>query len=385
MTKRAALSAAVLAALVLVACGGNQPAEAPDDGLLPQGEAELRAPQATSARASELPEGWRRVQVREGFVGRGFENPLAGFTIDLPPGWRAGESWPSSNGPSGWIAGVPPEGEGNLPVLRFWMGSGPRYSADELEKNPRYDVRRLVIDGIPVLLHLARPDAIDQGPQVGIYYERIPGGPIGEKAPSLRMEGDSRGFTDQVLLGRVLTSARYAEIAELPGLPEAAIEPGADWQRVPARSDRPSFTIMLPPGWQTTAFRGIDSLVGRISGDGMTLTYDFGGFAGVPYGDGSEVRERGEGPPHLMWEEKIGDLLFWFVRPVSPQPDDHAVTGLFVDLEGNPPRTTISSIDTPRLSVAATGLSGPQQETVLAILRTIELERKSPTPPPPPR
>ncbi len=42
----------------------------------------------------------------------------------------------------------------------------------------------------------------------------------------------------------------------------------------------PGFTVMTPEGWTLTPGQGTDTLVGSISGDGMTLNYDFGGFAG---------------------------------------------------------------------------------------------------------
>ena len=40
------------------------------------------------------------------------------------------------------------------------------------------------------------------------------------------------------------------------------------------------FTIEAPAGWTLTPEQGIDSLVGNIAGDGMTIHYDFGGMAG---------------------------------------------------------------------------------------------------------
>lgn len=241
-----------------------------------------------------------------------------------------------------------------------------------LEQDPRYDIRNVTVEGEAAYLHLAAPDAINDGPQVGIYYERIPGGPEGKHVPSLRIEGDSRGFTDQELLAAVLMSVRYAEIPELPELPEPGVVPGEDWQRAPARSDFHSFTIKMPPGWETIDLIGIDTLVGRISGDGISLLYDFGGFAGVQYEPRSRVREHRDEVAHMVWEERLGSKTLWFVKPVSPDPGPRGVTGVF------------ASFDTGRgiahLSVSANGLSGDQQEKVLAVLRTIELETETQTP-----
>ena len=307
--------------------------------------------------------------MREGFVGREYENPLVGFTIDLPPGWAVGESWPGSGRPLGWIAGPAPTDGSNVPMLRFHVGANYDYALETLQPDARRDISTLVVRGESAILYLAKPEAINDGPQVGIIYERIPGGPAGEDVPSLDIEGDSRGFSDQVLLSRVLTSVRYAEIARLPDLPDIGMTPGPDWQRVPARSDFPSFTIMIPPGWQTTDLQGIDTLVGRISGDGIVLQYDFGGYAGVPYEPHSQMREHRHDPPHVIWEERVGNKLFWLVRPVSPEQNPSAVTGVFAFLP-------VGATDRPRatMSVAAYGLDGDQQELVLAMLRTIELE-----------
>ena len=324
----------------------------------------------TRPEPSELPDGWRREQVREGFVGREFDNPLAGFTIDLPPGWRTGESWPAIlDGPSGWIAGVAQSDDEIIPTLRFYVGSAPGMDPSVMEDDPRYVLRDVQVDGQPAFLHLAASDAIDLGPQVGIYYPHIPDGLPGAQTPSLRIEGDSRGFTDQELLGKVLTSVRYAEIARLPEIPSPIVTPLDDWRRVPARSDWPSFTLSLPPGWQTESGKGIDSLVGTVSGDGVRLFYDFGGFAGMPIDPISQVRERRDGSEHLIWEERIGDRLFWFVQPVSPDPAPDAITGAFIFLDrfeaGN---------GVPTVSFSVAGLDLDQQQLVLALLRTVEPE-----------
>lgn len=357
------LPAIAVLALTYGGCAGDR------EPTMPQSPAPTTLPRqkVVAAGHPELPEGWRRVQVRNGFVGRELEEPLVGFTVALPPGWTAGESLPGTSGPTGWIAGPPVSGGERVPYLYFWMGVAPHFSANILEEDSRYDVRHLDVDGALVLLHLARPEAIDLGPQVGAYYERIPGGPVGL---SLRFEGDSRGFNDQALLAAILTSARYDEIDELPPLPVPAIQPGEDWQRVPVRSDWPAFTLALPPGWSTATLQGIDSLVGTISGDGITLTYDFGGFAGAPYSELDGVVYGGH-VPHFVWEESIGDGVYWFVRPVSELPDRNGVSGALIDLEGDPPRDRISSFLTPRVSLRTTGLDGQQQELVIAILRTI--------------
>lgn len=206
-----------------------------------------------------LPEGWTRVQFREGYVAR---DTLDGFTIDLPPGWSTGESYASSTGPSGWIMGTREDGRTRSPSVRFMVGGKPKYSLSFLESRDNLEVTQPNVSGQKALLHLAKISAIDDGPQVGIYYEHIPGAPEGVVAASLMVDGGSRGFTDPELLGKVLTSIRYKALDQLPDLPEITMTPGDDWQRDTARLDRAIFTLMLPSGWSIAEKRGIDSLVG---------------------------------------------------------------------------------------------------------------------------
>ena len=38
----------------------------------------------------------------------------------------------------------------------------------------------------------------------------------------------------------------------------------------------PGFSLHLPPGWELYELQGIDSYVGEVVGDGVTLTFDYG-------------------------------------------------------------------------------------------------------------
>lgn len=49
-----------------------------------------------------------------------------------------------------------------------------------------------------------------------------------------------------------------------------------DWEIL----DAGDFTILAPSGWEFTPEMGIDSKVGRFSGDGMTLVWDYGMYSG---------------------------------------------------------------------------------------------------------
>ncbi len=336
--------------------------------------------QPVSYTPGPTPDGWRRVQVREGLLARHTDRPLAGFTIDLPPGWTVIESWPATDGPQGWIAANPLRQGDYVPTLQFTIGGGFKYHYPSMSTDPRSDVRILSIDARQAILHLAQPSAIDLGPQVGIYFAEMPGGDSNRPAPSLSIDSDSRGFTDQKQLAQVLTSVRYEEIAELPDLPVVVAGPSEDWELTPARTDFHSFAMRLPPGWEFEELQGIDTLVGTLSNGDIELFYDFGGFAGTPYSPGYRIRDNVPNPPHLMWEEELETGTFWFVRPESPEPDVHGATGVFVRFanptSGDPP--TASYLGRASLNFYSQRLNGEQQERVLAMLRTLELELEFP-------
>lgn len=325
----------------------------------------------------DLPDGWTRVQVRQGYMARSLPNPLAGFTMDLPPGWSAGESGSGSDGPGGWIAGLEYEDDGRTrrAILQFDLGGGFKNDHESMVKDDRSDIRYPEIEGQPALLHLASPFAVYLGPQVGIYFPRMPGGQSGDQVPSLSIDGNSRGFDDQEQLAQVLSSVRYQEIAALPELPVAGREPGEDWQRTPAREDFTSFSALLPPGWSFESLQGIDTLVGRLTNGEVIRFYDFGGFAGAPYYPEGRIRDGQPNPPHMMWEEALEAGKFTLVQPESDEPDTDAVTGVFASFEPVEPRNgEPRTRGRPSLSVSVSGLTGDQQDLVLAILRTLELE-----------
>jgi len=313
----------------------------------------------TGAR-EPLPEGWTRVQVREGYVGRDFANPLAGFEIDLPPGWRAGEGWASAHGPAGWIAAVAPPAPENVPMLRFTMGQEPSHF-------PKSENSVIKVGGALATIHLA-PTEDGLGPNVGIYYEHIPGGPAGMDTPTLDISGDNRGFDDQVLLTRVLTSIRYAEIDALPALPAVSLTPGTDWVRTTAPTPQPSFSLLLPPGWRMEARQGIDSSVGTIEGPEFSMSYEYGQSAS-PYDPLSRVREHRDVPIRL-WEEISGDVRLRIARAISPEPHPNDTTAGVQSMVTGGPGVGIYAWEGE--------LTGEQQDIVLAMLRSVVLEAESP-------
>ena len=183
------------------------------------------------------------------------------------------------------------------------------------------------------------------------------------------------------ILGHVLRSVRYAALPSLPDTPTPDAVAADNWVRKVAGADGDfieaylggSFSLRLPPGWTTVERNGVDGVIGEIAGDGIQLTYynPMGlSSGGAPSPSGGSHQS----PPHVAWEERVDDLVISLVRPMSPDPDRLAATGAtfwpFVD--GGGPGPYSNSI---QMSVIGRGLDGDQQETVLAILRTIQLVR----------
>jgi hypothetical protein len=273
---------------------------------------------------------------------------------------------------TGWIAAPLIETTGKVPQMRFLIGSGPRRTLERIKEDSRYEVTELEIEGVSVVLRLAAADAIDEAPQIGAFYEYIPGAPDGIVAPSLDIDGDSRGFDDQELLGEILRTVRYSELSSLPGRPVAAEIDTSDWVRSAARTDTQNsgwgagnFSLLLPPGWTTTEAWSIDSAIGTISGDGIKLAYDFLGGVMDPDGPGSISKELSR---HVVWEEQIDGVFFSFVRPASSESDPRAVMGAAIFLPRYRDDGTLGGF---WLSISGGGLNAEQQEIALAVLRSI--------------
>jgi hypothetical protein len=55
--------------------------------------------------------------------------------------------------------------------------------------------------------------------------------------------------------------------------------------------DAGPFSILAPPNWEFHQLAGVDSYVGEFVGDGVVLTFDFGGYSKGYIKKGQEVRE----------------------------------------------------------------------------------------------
>ena len=126
--------------------------------------------------------------------------------------------------------------------------------------------------------------------------------------------------------------------------------------------------MLLPPGWVFIELQGIDSMVGQLTNGEVTLYYDFGAFAGIPYSPLYAFRDGRPNSPPVMWEEEIGRDSFFFVKPESDEPDDYGVTGTFGRFA---PQPKFQGFGTPPMSFSGSGLDGEQQELVLAMFRTL--------------
>lgn len=142
-----------------------------------------------------------------------------------------------------------------------------------------------------------------------------------------------------------LHSAELVEI-DLKSL-DAPVAIPSGWQTV----DTGKFTIALPSGWEYVPSRGIDSFVGEFVGDGVTLSFDYGWYSGIPeYNDASNV---------TVTTETIGGYSAQLVVPTVPGSDTVGV--YFSDL-GND----------NRLSITSDARTAEEQEVVLEIFKSIQ-------------
>ena len=311
--------------------------------------------------ARPLPDGWSRVQVRNGFVARDSEYALDGFTIDLPPGWTAGESWPFG-GPSGWVAGSE-RGENDYPtILNFGIGSEISDRVIGFAERPEYEITRPVINGQAGMMYLTSTTTMNE---IGIYFEHIPGAPQGIDAPPLWVSGRNRETEDMDLIAEVLTSIRYKALERLPELPEPKVKRGDDWTTYIAGPNSPRFTVDLPPGWEKIDVGSYDSFAGNFVGDGIRLGFDYGGMSGLPWEPSLVATNPKHYQPHLLWEEVLDDNKVWLVKPVSSEPHEDRQLGALATASGG------MDFSTKQVAFFTSGLDGEQQELALAILRTV--------------
>ena len=125
------------------------------------------------------------------------------------------------------------------------------------------------------------------------------------------------------------------------------------------------FSLRLPQGWQLNELQGIDSYVAEIVGDSVRLTLDFGWYSNSLVDD--------DDPQYIVSYEEVGGLRAKLVLPRGE--GERLITGVYFedfdgsDLDRSSPDYHIPSQN--RLQISGVDLTPDQQETALAIFRTI--------------
>jgi hypothetical protein len=143
---------------------------------------------------------------------------------------------------------------------------------------------------------------------------------------------------------------------------QETLTPPTGWRKV----DAGPFSILAPSGWEFHQLAGVDSYVGEFVGDGLTLTFDFGGY--------SNRLKKEKKPAYVVVHKSIGGFR---ARVVSPRTPGHGTTGAYFRNVG------LSNA----LCLFGQDLTSTQQELALKIFETIRFGGPLPRyvlPPPPP-
>ena len=129
--------------------------------------------------------------------------------------------------------------------------------------------------------------------------------------------------------------------------------------------DAGPFSIFAPSGWEFHQLEGVDSFVGEFVGDGLTLTFDFGGY--------SNPLKKEKKPAYVVVHKSIGGFR---AKVVSPRTPGHGITGVYFRHVG----------DSNALTLWGKDLTYNQQELALKIFETLRFGGPLPKyvlPPPP--
>lgn len=144
-------------------------------------------------------------------------------------------------------------------------------------------------------------------------------------------------------------------------LAQTQVTAPATWRKL----DAGPFSILAPSTWQFRQLDGVDSYVGEFLGDGIVLTFDFGGY--------SNPLKQERKPAYLVVHRSIGGRR---ARIVSPRTPGHGITGVYFHHAGHSSALTLFGQD----------LGSAQQQLALKIFETIQFGGAMPRyviPPPP--
>ncbi|MFA5855395.1 MAG: hypothetical protein WC846_03905 [Candidatus Gracilibacteria bacterium] len=136
-------------------------------------------------------------------------------------------------------------------------------------------------------------------------------------------------------------------------------------------ADGGDFTLLTPSKWKFEQGVGMDSQVGTISGDGITLQFDYGMYAGNPIND-SELGEK------LVAQNEVIDGLNAVI--VTPKVSGDGVVALYFESTGSAPKTVPVGdesfiLDEQHLLLFGENLTAEQEAIVLQIFRTIKFQQ----------
>ena len=142
----------------------------------------------------------------------------------------------------------------------------------------------------------------------------------------------------------------------------ADANPSPSWGlvRVPGWTSQPEFYLHLPPGWRWKEGQGLDSYVGEVTGDGIQLMFDYGGF--------SSTLDPRDDPEHdyAVTHEDIGGFEAKLLISLN---DRAGYTGVYFQI----PVSQISGKDRGYISLnlVGEGLTQEEQHTAISVFRGI--------------
>jgi hypothetical protein len=120
--------------------------------------------------------------------------------------------------------------------------------------------------------------------------------------------------------------------------------------------DAGAFSLSAPSGWEFHKMQGVDSYVGKFSGDGIVLKFDYGMYS-------DDLRDT-VAPRYVTTEQQVGSHKSKIVYPRAP---GHGITAIYFP----------SAAGSDKLCLWGQDFTQPQQELALEIFRTIRFPQPS--------